>query len=75
MTLFLVRGFFYTTVTFFGTGHARTRILHTILADCRNLVVSLGGKHDDIKIRPIYCCIKDKTNPFIFWAIPIRFRR
>ncbi|MDD4291874.1 MAG: hypothetical protein PHX51_06560 [Clostridia bacterium] len=35
-----------------------------------NLVVSLGGKHDDRKTRPIFCCIKDKYNPDIWWAIP-----
>jgi hypothetical protein len=43
---------------------------YTLLPDYKYLILTLGGKHDDIKTRPIYCCIKDRTNPFIFWAIP-----
>jgi hypothetical protein len=32
---------------------------YILLPDYRNLVIDLGGKHDDTKTRPIYCCIKD----------------
>ncbi|MCL2362125.1 MAG: AAA family ATPase [Defluviitaleaceae bacterium] len=34
------------------------------------LVKDLGGTYKDDKERPIYCCIQDKDNPQIYWAIP-----
>lgn len=34
------------------------------------LVNKLDGTYQDHKDRPIYCCIQDKQNPFIYWAIP-----
>jgi hypothetical protein len=36
----------------------------------RLLVNDLGGTYADTKERPIYCCMKDKFHPFIYWAIP-----
>jgi len=30
----------------------------------------MGGIYNDGKERPVYCCIQDKDNPDIFWAIP-----
>lgn len=34
------------------------------------LVNKLNGTYQDHKDRPIYCCIQDKQNPSIYWAIP-----
>jgi len=34
------------------------------------LIQRLGGIYNDNKERPIYCCMKDKYNDKIFWAIP-----
>jgi len=34
------------------------------------LLQRLGGIYNDNKERPIYCCMKDKYNDSIFWAIP-----
>lgn len=35
-----------------------------------DLIQKLNGTYKDNKERPIYCCIKDKNNPDIYWAIP-----
>jgi len=35
-----------------------------------SLVKDLGGVYRDNKERPIYCCIRDKDCPDIYWAIP-----
>lgn len=35
-----------------------------------DLVQKLNGIYNDRKERPIYCCIQDKNNPDIYWAIP-----
>jgi len=34
------------------------------------LVRRLGGTYRDNKSRPVYCCIQDRDNPGIYWAIP-----
>jgi len=34
------------------------------------LVKDLGGIYNDDKGRPVYCCIQDKYNSDIYWAIP-----
>jgi len=34
------------------------------------LVRQLGGKYKDNKERPVYCCIQDRNNPYIYWAVP-----
>jgi hypothetical protein len=34
------------------------------------LVNRLGGKYRDGKERPVYCCIRDRNNPGIYWAVP-----
>ena len=34
------------------------------------LVRRLGGIYRDNKERPVYCCIQDRDNPEIYWAIP-----
>jgi hypothetical protein len=33
-------------------------------------VGQLGGTYNDSKERPVYCCLRDKENPDIFWAVP-----
>ena len=35
-----------------------------------DLVRELGGKYQDNKERPVYCCLQDKDCPDIYWAIP-----
>lgn len=30
----------------------------------------IGGKYNDTKQRPVYCCIKDKHIDGLYWAIP-----
>lgn len=35
-----------------------------------DLIKDLGGKYEDNKQRPIYCCIKDKYIDGLYWAIP-----
>ena len=34
------------------------------------LVRQLGGTYRDNKERPVYCCIQDRSNPKIYWAVP-----
>jgi len=34
------------------------------------LVKRLGGNYRDRKERPVYCCIQDRINPDIYWAVP-----
>jgi len=38
--------------------------------DYIDIIHSLGGRYTDNKDRPIYCCIQDKDNLEIYWAIP-----
>lgn len=35
-----------------------------------DMVTSLGGKYQDKKERPIYCCIEDRQVTGLYWAIP-----
>jgi hypothetical protein len=35
-----------------------------------SLIEKLNGIYSDRKERPIYCCVQDKKNPAIYWAIP-----
>ncbi|MCL2287388.1 MAG: hypothetical protein FWC32_13625 [Firmicutes bacterium] len=35
-----------------------------------SLIKELGGRYEDNKDRPVYCCIQDKDHPDIYWAIP-----
>ena len=35
-----------------------------------DLIALLGGKYRDNKERPVYCCLRDRKNPGIYWAIP-----
>jgi len=34
------------------------------------LIKQLGGQYRDKKERPVYCCIQDRNNPNIYWAVP-----
>ena len=34
------------------------------------LVRQLGGTYRDNKERPVYCCVRDRKQPDIYWAIP-----
>lgn len=34
------------------------------------LIKRLGGKYRDSKERPVYCCIQDRNNPDLYWAVP-----
>jgi len=38
--------------------------------DYVELVARLGGVYGDNKERPVYCCLQDRYQPEIFWAIP-----
>lgn len=33
-------------------------------------VAALGGKYQDTKERPIYCCVQDTQIEGLYWAIP-----
>jgi hypothetical protein len=35
-----------------------------------DLIAKLGGIYKDSKERPVYCCLQDRKNPDIYWAIP-----
>jgi len=35
-----------------------------------DLIHKLGGIYRDNKERPIYCCVRDKYEPRIMWAVP-----
>jgi len=35
-----------------------------------DLVRRLGGTYRDSKERPVYCCIQDRDNPGVYWAVP-----
>ncbi len=35
-----------------------------------NLIKQLGGKYNDSKSRPMFCCIKDNKNDGLYWLIP-----
>lgn len=35
-----------------------------------DLIKNLGGKYEDNKERPIFCCFEDKYTPDLYWAIP-----
>jgi len=35
-----------------------------------DLVHSIGGKYNDSKQRPVYCCVEDKYISDLYWAIP-----
>jgi hypothetical protein len=35
-----------------------------------SIVAKLGGTYKDNKERPVYCCLQDRKNPDIYWAIP-----
>ena len=34
------------------------------------LIAKLGGTYGDRKTRPIYCCMRDASHPYIYWGIP-----
>ncbi len=35
-----------------------------------DLIENIGGKYTDKKLRPVYCCIKDRYIENLYWAIP-----
>jgi len=43
---------------------------YKLTADYLNLIKKLGGVYRDNKERPVYCCLQDRDNPDIYWAIP-----
>ena len=52
-------------------GHKMTQSgLYKLSQKYVQLVKDLGGTYRDNKERPIYCCIKDRFCPDIYWAIP-----
>jgi|GEM_PF-5400632 len=44
--------------------------LYKITDEYISLIAKLSGIYQDRKERPIYCCVQDKKDPMVFWAIP-----
>ena len=43
---------------------------YTLSQSYIEIIKKAGGKYDDEKSRPVYCCFQDELNENIFWAIP-----
>ena len=44
--------------------------LYKLTSDFFDVIKEVEGVYRDSKERPIYCCIQDRKNPDIYWAIP-----
>ena len=45
--------------------------IYKLLRNYKDVITKVGGKYNDEKSRPIYCCLQDERNKNIFWAIPV----